>query len=68
MQSDIINLNLIQMACAYIFVLVVILLTKFQGISREKQILLSCFRMTLQLTIVGYLLIYIFKSDSPILL
>ncbi len=66
MQSDIINLNLIQMACAYIFVLVVILLTKFQGISREKQILLSCFRMTLQLTIVGYLLIYIFKSDSPI--
>lgn len=67
MKSKIIDLGLWQMISAYVFVLIVILLTKMKNLDREKQIILACFRMTLQLTIVGYLLIYIFESKSIIM-
>lgn len=64
--NGIINLHFGQMIAAYVFVLVVIVIVKLKGIPREKEILLSSVRMTLQLMLVGYLLVYILNAPSPL--
>lgn len=64
--DGIINLNLTQMAAAYVFVVIVLLMVKIRGISREKEILISTIRMTLQLILTGYILVYVFDNISPI--
>lgn len=64
--NGIINLHFWQMIAAYIFVLMVIVIVKLKGIPREKEILISSVRMTLQLILVGYILVYILNSPSPL--
>lgn len=61
--KEIINLTLVQLALAYVFVIIVLIIVKARGIKREKEIIISSIRMTLQLVLVGYLLVYIF--DNP---
>lgn len=65
MNNSIMNLSLGQLACAYIFIIFVIGLVRYKGINREKDILLATFRMTVQLVLTGYVLIYIFDNPSP---
>ncbi|SDL54293.1 ABC transporter permease [Halarsenatibacter silvermanii] len=65
--GEVINIPLIQMAIAYIFVLILIILVKKQKIGREKQILIAATRMTLQLIIVGYVLEIIFDMPHPVI-
>lgn len=64
--NSIINLGIWQVALAYIFVLNLIAIVRLRGIKREKQILISSIRMTLQLIITGYLLVYILDNPSPL--
>ncbi|TYQ16116.1 UNVERIFIED_CONTAM: putative ABC transport system permease protein [Acetivibrio alkalicellulosi] len=64
--SDIIDLHLWQMITGYLFVVVLLFIVRLKGIPREKEILISTVRMTLQLILVGYLLSYIFEFPSPI--
>jgi len=64
--NNIINLGIWQVALAYIFVLILIAIVRLRGIKREKQILISSIRMTLQLIITGYLLVYILDNPSPL--
>lgn len=64
--NGIINLNFWQMLSAYLFVIVLLILVRIKGIEREKEILISSIRMTLQLILTGYILVYIFKTPSPI--
>ncbi len=66
MSNSIIKLQLYQIATAYIFVIILLFITKYKGISREKEILISTLRMTLQLTLTGYILVYIFEIRHPI--
>ncbi|WP_062052198.1 iron export ABC transporter permease subunit FetB [Bacillus sp. JCM 19034] len=54
-----------QIVSAYLFILLLLLIVKVKGIRREKEIMISTIRMTLQLILVGYLLIYIFENPSP---
>lgn len=54
-----VNLNIWQLVAAYVFVIILILIVRMRGIAREKQILLSTVRMTVQLVLVGYLLVYL---------
>ncbi len=61
------DLSILQVALAYVFVLVVLAIVRVRGIRREKEILLSSIRMTLQLILVGYLLVYIFKYPHPLI-
>lgn len=63
--NGIINLSVWQLAFAYIFVLLVLLIDRLRGIKREKEILLSSIRMTLQLVLAGYVLVYIFRYPNP---
>lgn len=60
-----IDLTLIQLASAYIFVLILLVIVRYRGINREGDIILASLRMTLQLVLIGYVLIYIFDNPSP---
>lgn len=63
--NSVIDLQLWQMAAAYLFVLILMVIVKLKGISREKEILISSVRMTIQLILTGYILVYLFKTSSP---
>ena len=63
--NDIIDLTVMQLAMAYIFVLIVLGIVRVRGIRREKEIVIASVRMTLQLVLVGYVLVYIFDNPSP---
>lgn len=60
------DLSLIQLLSAYIFVVILIFIFKLRGISREREILIASIRMTLQLILTGNLLVYVFDKPSPI--
>lgn len=49
-----------QMALAYVFIGLLLVLVRRRGIPREQEIALATFRMTVQLVLVGYLLEYLF--------
>ncbi|MGL5540237.1 MAG: ABC transporter permease [Erysipelotrichaceae bacterium] len=63
--ETIIDLTLWQMLAAYMFVALILFMLRIRGISREKELLLSSIRMSLQLVVVGYLLVYLFDNPSP---
>lgn len=61
------DLTIIQVALAYVFIVIVLIIVRVRGIRREKEILISSVRMTLQLVLVGYLLTYIFDNPHPLI-
>jgi putative ABC transport system permease protein len=65
--NNIIDLRLWQLAAAYLFVSLLIVIVKFRKIPREKEILIATLRMTIQLVIVGYVLMYLFEHPHPLL-
>jgi putative ABC transport system permease protein len=65
--KEIIDLSFWQLLAAYVFVLILILIVKIKRISREKEILLATVRMTIQLILSGYILVYLFKNAHPLL-
>ena len=62
--NSILNLSYWQLALAYTFVLIVLVLIKSIGIGKEKELLISSIRMTVQLIIVGFILTYIFNYPN----
>lgn len=64
MNNSVMDLSIINLSIAYIFVLVLLIIFRARGIRREKMILIATTRMTIQLTIMGYILLYIFKNPS----
>lgn len=64
--SGIISLNLWQVMLSYVFVLLVLVIIKKRGLKREKEILISSIRMTIQLILAGYLLAFVFNKPSPV--
>lgn len=63
--SGVLNLTVWQVALAYLFVLIVLVIVKIRGIARDREILISSIRMTLQLVLTGYILVYVFKNPNP---
>lgn len=63
--NGLIELQLWQLAAAYMFVVVLLFIVRVKGISREKEILISSIRMTVQLVLVGYILVYLFDNVNP---
>lgn len=59
------NLTVSQVVLAYIFVLVVLVIVRVRRINREKEILISSIRMTLQLILTGFILTYVFDNPNP---
>jgi putative ABC transport system permease protein len=65
--QNIIEIPVLNLILAYIFVLITILIARFFKLSIEKEIIIATIRMTVQLYIVGYILKYIFDTKSIIL-
>ena len=64
MNNAVMNLSVVQLSIAYIFVLLLLVIFKSRGIRREKQILIASTRMTVQLTLMGYVLMFVFDNPS----
>lgn len=62
---SVLDLGAGQVILAYIFVIVALAFVRYRGISREKEILVSSLRMTVQLVLAGYVLVYVFAHPSP---
>ncbi|WP_297423844.1 iron export ABC transporter permease subunit FetB [Clostridium sp.] len=60
--NSVMNLSVVQLSIAYVFVFIMLIIFKARGIKREKQILIASTRMTLQLTIMGYILMFVFEN------
>lgn len=54
-----------QVALAYVFIIILFIIVRMKKIPRERLVILSAVRMTLQLIIVGYVLVYILDNPSP---
>ncbi|MBV1757128.1 MAG: iron export ABC transporter permease subunit FetB [Dethiosulfatibacter sp.] len=67
MNTNVIEIQIWQLAAAYIFILILLAFVKYRGIKREKEILISSVRMTLQLILTGYILMYLFDNESWVL-
>lgn len=63
--EGIINLSVVQVALAYIFVCFVLVIVKIRSINREKEIIISSIRMTLQLILTGHVLLFVFNNPNP---
>ncbi|MFU8793109.1 MAG: ABC transporter permease [Acholeplasmataceae bacterium] len=62
-----IDVTFLQVSLGYVFVIILLIILKRQGIKRERLLLYASIRMTLQLVLVGYVLIWLFDIDHPLL-
>lgn len=60
----IVDIGFWQLLSAYLFIVVMLLIVRLRGISREQEIVIASLRMTFQLVLVGYVLSYIFEHQS----
>lgn len=66
--DKVIDLQFWQIAAAYIFIIILLLIVRLRGIPREKEIIISSIRMTLQLILTGYILMYLFENNNPLII
>lgn len=63
--DEIISLSLYQLLVAYVFVLIVFLIMKWRKIPKQKLLFMAAVRMSIQLILVGYLLLWVFDQKNP---
>lgn len=59
------EISVLQLALSFVFIIILLVISKIKGLSNQGLIIVASLRMTIQLIITGYLLKYILKSDSP---
>lgn len=62
-----IDVTFLQVSFGYVFVVLLLILLKRQGIKRERLLIYASIRMTLQLMLVGYVLIWLFDVNQPLI-
>lgn len=62
--DGVLDISILQMALAFIYAVVVIIIVRMMGIPREMQIVIASARMTVQLIIAGYVLIWLFDNST----
>ena len=67
MDKSVINLTNSQMLLTYVFVIIAMVITSFNSLNRNKEFIIGTIRMTVQLFIAGFVLVYIFDSSSIVL-
>lgn len=65
--NGIIEIGTIQLIGAYVFLILLLYIVKRQGIAKEKEIIIASLRMTLQLILMGYVLVYLFAVNHYLL-
>lgn len=63
--TSIIELSFWQILAAYVFIIFLLAIVRWRKIPREKEILISSLRMTFQLLLMGYVLMFLFENPSP---
>lgn len=64
--NEMLEITIWQLVSAYIFIVILLAVVRWRKISREKEIVIATLRMTIQLVLVGYVLIYIFEHEKMI--
>ncbi|WP_459476616.1 ABC transporter permease [Clostridium saccharoperbutylacetonicum] len=64
MNNTVMNLSILRLSIAYVFVFIMLIIFKARGIKRERQIIIASTRMTIQLIIMGYILMFVFNNAS----
>lgn len=62
--DGIIDIPVLQLACAFLYAVAVIFIMRWMGIPREMQVVVASLRMTVQLIAAGYVLIYLFDYST----
>ncbi len=65
--TDAASIGIVNFALIYLLLIIVGIIMKVSRISQTKLLLIASLRMTVQLTLAGYILLYIFENPSPIL-
>ncbi len=66
MNPDVFELGFWQMLLAYVFIVMVLVLLRYRGIRREKILVIATLRMTVQLVLMGYVLMLIIDNPHPL--
>lgn len=61
-----IELEIMRVLIAYVFIVILFFVLKKRGIRRERLLIVATIRMTVQLILTGYLLIYLFEHPHPL--
>ncbi|GAB2560673.1 ABC transporter permease [Gracilibacillus alcaliphilus] len=64
--NDMLEISFWQLVTAYIFIVILLAIVRWRKIPREKEIIIATTRMTIQLVLVGYILMYIFENQHVI--
>ncbi len=65
--NDAVQISIFNFALIYLLLIIVGIVMKVSKINQTKLLLIASIRMTIQLTLAGYVLTYIFDNPSPIL-
>ncbi|WP_058307230.1 ABC transporter permease [Gracilibacillus massiliensis] len=64
--NEMLEITIWQLVSAYIFIVILLAIVRWRKIPREKEIVIATLRMTIQLVLVGYVLMYIFENEKMI--
>ncbi len=67
METDVHILAIWQVAIGYVFVLLLLAILRWRGIRREKLLVLATLRMTVQLVLVGYVILFVIEEAHPLI-
>ncbi len=65
--NDAVQISIFNFALIYLLLIIVGIIMKLSKINQTKLLLIASIRMTIQLTIAGYVLTYIFDNPHPLL-
>ncbi len=64
--NEMLEITIWQLVSAYIFIVILLAIVRWRKIPREKEIVIATLRMTIQLVLVGYVLMFIFENEKMI--
>ena len=64
-EKDVMDFTIWQVASAYVFIIAILIIVRLKKIPRERLVIIAALRMTLQLILVGYILVYVLDYPNP---
>jgi len=64
--NDIVEIEILQFFLIYLLLIIVLVIMKISKIKQSKLLIIASVRMTVQLILIGYILMYIFENPHPI--
>ncbi len=64
--NDAVQISIFNFALIYLLLIIVAVVMKVSKVNQTKLLVIASIRMTVQLTLAGYILMYLFENPSPI--